>query len=107
MNLFSDAAPPPNGERFDTLLRHKNLQIERIVSSALTPPHTYVQEQDEWVVLAQGTATLVVGGQVMHLQTGDHVFLPAGTPHTVEKVSDGAVWLAVHIHPDLPIQVKP
>jgi cupin 2 domain-containing protein len=108
MNLFEPTDPPQGGERFDTLLRHKNLQIERIVSSALTPPHAYVQAQDEWVLLAQGSATLVVDGQVLNLRTGDHVFLPAGTPHTVEQVSDGAMWLAVHLHPERPdSDVKP
>jgi cupin 2 domain-containing protein len=32
-NLFADAAPFSAGERFETLLSHKNLVIERIVSS--------------------------------------------------------------------------
>ena len=32
-NLFVDAAPPKTGERFDVLLRHGNLVVERIVSS--------------------------------------------------------------------------
>ena len=33
------------------------------------------------------------------LTSGDHLFLPAQTPHTVLQVSDGALWLAVHLHP--------
>ena len=28
-----------------------------------------------------------------------HLFLPAQTPHTVLQVSDGALWLAIHLHP--------
>ena len=28
------------------------------------------------------------------------VFLPAKTPHIVKQVSAGALWLAVHLHPD-------
>lgn len=31
---------------------------------------------------------------------GDCLFLPAGTPHTVTQVSEGALWLAVHLGPD-------
>jgi cupin 2 domain-containing protein len=33
-NLFENAAQPVAGERFETLLKHKNLLIERICSSA-------------------------------------------------------------------------
>ncbi len=98
-NLFAHPGPPAQGERFDELLHHKNLVIERIVSGADTTPTVYVQPQDEWVLLVQGTATLDVAGQTVPLQAGDHVFLPAGVAHAVTHVSPGALWLAVHLHP--------
>ncbi len=97
-NLFADAEPPSEGERFEALLRHKNLVIERIVSSAAITPTRYVQAQDEWVAMIQGEATLEVDGALFELRAGDHLFLPAGTPHTVRRVSEGALWLAVHLH---------
>ncbi|MDD2545922.1 MAG: cupin domain-containing protein [Burkholderiaceae bacterium] len=99
-HLFADAAPPVAGERFDTLLQHRNLQIERIVSSRTLAPQTWVQPQDEWVLLLQGDAVLDVDGQRVALQAGDHLFLPAGLAHRVESTSEGALWLAVHLHPD-------
>lgn len=98
-NLHEDADVPVTGERFDTLLRHRNLHVERIISSKDIQPTEYVQEQDEWVLLAQGTATLLIDGRVTMLKAGDHVFLPAKTPHTVTEVSQGALWLAIHLHP--------
>lgn len=98
-NLFADAAAPASGERFDTLLAHRGLLVERIVSSSRTPPQTYTQPQDEWVVLLQGQAELDVAGQAVALGPGDHLFLPSGTPHTVKRVSQGALWLAIHLHP--------
>ena len=98
-NLFIDASPPPTGERFDTLLEHKNLVIERISSSSDIETKLYVQPQDEWVLLVQGTAVMEIDGKTQPLATGDYVFLPAGTPHSVKSVSDGAMWLAVHLHP--------
>jgi cupin 2 domain-containing protein len=101
-NLYEDSAAPAAGERFDTLLAHRNLVVERIVSSKDTRPAEFVQDQDEWVLLARGTATLEVAGVAKALQAGDHLFLPAGTPHTVTSVSDGAIWLAIHLHPDQP-----
>lgn len=97
-NLFADAAPPLEGERFETVLSQGNLVLERIVSSAAIVPRESVQSQDEWVVLLQGEAVLDVAGESVVLATGDHLFLPAGTPHTVERVSQGAIWLAVHVH---------
>ncbi|MRV75930.1 cupin domain-containing protein [Duganella sp. FT92W] len=97
-NLHADAAPPEQGERFDVLLSHKGLVIERIVSTSKIASQQYVQEQDEWVVLLKGSATLDVAGEQVALHDGDYLFLPARTPHTVLTVSDGAMWLAVHLH---------
>lgn len=98
-NLFHDALPPAQGERFDTLLQHRSLHIERIVSAADVSSQICVQTQDEWVLLVRGEAVLDVAGQSHTLGAGDHVFLPAGTPHRVVRTSQGAMWLAVHLHP--------
>jgi cupin 2 domain-containing protein len=100
--LFDDADAPRQGERFDTLLRHRNLVVERIVSSTAIDSQPYVQLQDEWVLMVRGEATLRVAGEAIFLQSGDYVFLPAGTSHGVERVSAGALWLAVHLYPETP-----
>lgn len=97
-NLYEDALPPATGERFDTLLSHQGLVIERIVSTSKIALKEYVQEQDEWVVLLQGEALLDVVGRKVPLRSGDYLFLPSRMPHTVLQVSDGAIWLAVHLH---------
>jgi cupin 2 domain-containing protein len=99
-NLFLNAVAPAAGERFDMLLNHKNLVIERIISSSVITPQESVQEQDEWVLLLQGEALLQVDGKPVALKAGDHLFLPAGLRHTVERASAGAMWLAVHLHPE-------
>ena len=98
-NLFADDAPPPEGERFDVLLSQRNLVVERIVSSGRIDTGEYAQSQDEWVVLLRGEAEVEVAGEVRRLGVGDHCFLPAGTPHRVRSVTEGAIWLAVHLHP--------
>jgi cupin 2 domain-containing protein len=87
-----------------TLLAHKNLVVERIVSSSSITPSEYVQTQDEWVALVQGEAVIEMAGETVALRSGDYLFIPAGTPHTVKRVSGGAIWLAVHLHPLLPAQ---
>ncbi|MBS4096172.1 MAG: cupin domain-containing protein [Sulfuricella sp.] len=99
-NLFADAVPPQVGERFEMLLQHRNLVVERIVSSAAITPCEYVQPQDEWVLLAQGEALLQVAGKPVSLKSGDYLFLPAGVPHSVAQVSEGAIWLTVHLYPE-------
>lgn len=98
-NLFDDSSPPAEGERFDVLLRHRNLVVERIVSGSGNAPKTYIQPQDEWVVLVRGEAEIEVAGEKRVLKAGDYLFLPARTAHTVTSASDGALWLAVHLHP--------
>jgi len=99
-NLFDNVAPPATGERFEMLLHHRNLVIERISSSSHIPLTKYVQTQDEWVLLVQGAAEIEIDGKTKSLKSGDYVFLPANTPHCVTSVSEGALWLAVHLHPE-------
>ncbi|PLW83616.1 cupin [Kineobactrum sediminis] len=99
-NLFTGHTAPTQGERFDTLLAHRNLVIERIVSSADIQPAEYVQAQDEWVLLVRGGAIMQVAGERITLGEGDYLFLPAGTPHQVEQCEADTLWLAVHLHPD-------
>lgn len=106
-NLYRDDRPPSCGERFDTLLSHRNLVVERIVSSAEIVPGNYLQEQDEWIVLLRGTATLRVADEEVHLSSGDYLFLPARTPHSVAQTSAGALWLAIHLHPEAGRRTAP
>lgn len=98
-NVFTDAEPPTTGERFESLLRHGNVHIERILSSAVPEPGTYVQGQAEWVVVLQGRAALTVGGQRCVLDAGDYLYIAPGVPHTVDETETGTLWLAVHIDP--------
>lgn len=106
-NIFADAQAPQAGERFDELLRHRQLVVERIVSSAAITPTDYVQAQDEWVLLVRGEADLRIAGELRTLMAGDYVFLPADTPHRVERTQEGTLWLAVHLHPEATMPAVP
>jgi len=99
-NFFDGIEPPSKGERFDILCKTRNLVIERIVSSSDITSEQYVQEQDEWVMLLRGQAVLLVDGEEVTLKEGDFLFIPAKTPHTVQKTSGDALWLAIHLHPE-------
>ncbi len=97
MNLY-DAQAPKHCERFDTLLEHKNIKIIRILSSEDVHHGLYDQEEDEWVVLLEGSARLEVDGKELTLRRGESLFLPAHTPHRILSTERGTLWLAVHIY---------
>ncbi|MBK5963356.1 cupin [Thiocystis minor] len=103
-NLFADLPQVVEGEVFEDLLRCRNLQIERIVSSDSPDSGQYDQTQDEWVCLLQGEATLWIAGEEVTLRAGDYRFIPARTSHRVLKTSREpcCLWLAVHLYPERP-----
>ncbi len=90
---------PPQGERFERLLRCQNVEIESIISSNSPEQDLYQQSQDEWVLLLEGEATLEIDGEPCKLQAGEWLFLPSQQPHRVLSTSSGARWLAIHIYP--------
>ena len=98
-NLFSAVPNLSQGEQFETLLRHRNVVIERIVSTSDIEPQLYVQEQDEWVALLQGRAQIEMDETEIELNAGDTLFIPTQTPHKVLSTSANpqCIWLTVHI----------
>jgi len=90
--------PDTDREIFKTLLKHKNIEIKKIISNTLKTPQTFIQDEDEFVVLLKGCAKIEINGTVKKLKTGDWLFIPAKTPHTVIKTKKIAVWLAIHIY---------
>lgn len=88
---------PEQGETFHELLAHPHARIEHIVSSASPDDREYDQDDDEFVLLLTGSSTLEVDGERVELTAGDHLFLPAHTPHRVLRTAPGTEWLAVHL----------
>ncbi len=97
-NFFENLNIPEEDENFETLLKCKNIIIERIVSSDNIKPKEYKQEQDEWVILMKGNAEIEVDGKKFILNEGDYIFIPSKTSHRVLKTEKGTIWLAVHIY---------
>ncbi|EOD81233.1 hypothetical protein D515_04134 [Grimontia indica] len=99
-NLFKSLPNARINEVFEDLVKHPFVRIERIVSRGQTSPETgwYDQDENEWVVVLQGSAELTFeSGEVMPLQAGDHVNIPARTKHKVSwtEPEKETVWLAV------------
>jgi len=96
MNLY-EYETPKRSEIFDTLLDHPNIKIIRIVSSDIVDDKIYIQDEDEWVVVLEGSATLDIDGKIERLSRGDSIFIASKVPHSVVESSSGTLWLAVHI----------
>ena len=97
-NIYKNDKIPVNGEIFNILLKHKNVVIEKILSSNLVPEKEYIQDQDEWVILLKGEANILIADKIFQLIPGDFIFIKSGTTHKVLKTSSGTIWLAIHIY---------
>lgn len=101
-NLFRDIPEALPEELFQTLAESGAVRIERIVSEGQATPQGewYDQELDEWVLLISGGATLQFEGDAdaLVLKPGDHILIPAGCRHRVERTDnrEKTIWLAVH-----------
>lgn len=101
-NLFENIPEHLAQEKFDTLLQGKGVRLERIVSHGHTTPagEWYDQQQDEWVLLLSGSATLKFhNGESHQLTPGDHLLIPAHCQHRVEATDlrEQSIWLALHL----------
>lgn len=89
-----------NSEFFERLLDIKHGYVERIVSKAHSSPEGfwYNQENDEWVIVLQGSAIIQFEEQNVELQKGDYIFIPAQKKHRVSYTSSEpeCIWLAIH-----------
>lgn len=102
-NIFHSIPQSLTDELFETLLDHKTLRIERIVSTGHhnAPDEWYDQDQDEWVLLLQGRARLEFSRPPSSrwLDPGDYLLIPAHVRHRVAFTQQrpATVWLAVHM----------
>ena len=86
-------------EHFEDLLRRPGIRIERIVSHGQASPADfwYDQDEDEWVLVVAGEAVIELEGpaEVVTLQRGDWLMIPARRRHRVLFTESPTVWLAV------------
>ena len=94
--LERGSAAPADGERFRDLAELGAARIEQILSGRLPEPASFEQAHDEWVVVLEGSAKMIVDGDELELGAGEWLLLPAGCPHTVLETQPGTSWLAVH-----------
>jgi len=95
--LRGGADAPAAGEQLHSLLELPGVVVEQILSGTLPQAVEYRQAHDEWVVLLEGRAALVIEGEDVDLQAGDWLFLPGGVEHRLVSTAPGSSWLAVHV----------
>jgi cupin 2 domain-containing protein len=98
-NLFEkDLEMLQSGEEyFETLLQKRNVSIKKIRSWDVRNGEWYLQEEDEWVVLLEGSAIIEYESDSKHLKAGEYLYIPRTTKHRVKETSRDALWLAVYI----------
>jgi cupin 2 domain-containing protein len=99
-NLLSDLPPLSKKETFETLFQSQAARIERIVSHSSSSPDGfwYDQNDDEWVLIIKGSATLrFESDEVKVMKEGDHLLIPRHCRHRVDHTSEETIWLAVHV----------
>ncbi len=102
VNLFDHLPGALDQEQFDTLVKSAHIHLERIVSNGQCSPEGfwYDQDQNEWVLLMQGSAGLEFEGEskVIEMHPGDCINIPAHRRHRVVWTSSNGptIWLAVH-----------
>lgn len=87
-------------EVFETIVKNKNVKIERIVSYGQTSPKNfwYDQTEDEFVLVLEGEATIEYNdGSLYNLTKGDSLYIDSHQKHKVTYTSNPTVWLAVFI----------
>ena len=101
-NLFDDIPASLASELVQSLQEGEGVRIERIVSQGHASPEGfwYDQEQDEWVIVLQGSAKLQFEepAKTVAMRRGDHLLIRSGQRHRVLWTSpdEPTVWLAVH-----------
>jgi len=95
-NFYNYVRPPAGEETLDRLFERGSVRIERIASNRAATGW-YDQEEDEWVVLLEGEATLQVESETIRLERGDTLLLRARVRHRVVSTSEDALWLTVFI----------
>ena len=97
-NLFANVAPSDD-EITEVLAQKNTVRIERIISYGQTSPpgFWYDQKEIEYVAVLEGRAELEFSDEIMTLNAGDWVIIPAHEKHRVAYTSKPCVWLAVFV----------
>lgn len=98
MNIYDLPQLPLNEELSTTLLKDKNIRVERIISTGQTSAW-YDQDETEFVILLQGKARLEFLDKEISLKAGDTILIKAHEKHRVSYTSSNppCIWVCIYI----------
>ena len=99
-NLFANLPELYESEQSLSLFENPSIKVQRIVSQSYSSPpgFWYDQDEDEWVIVVRGEATLEFeGGELVRMKEGDYVTIPHHVKHRVQQTDARTIWLAVRI----------
>jgi cupin 2 domain-containing protein len=99
-NLFANLPKLYESEQSLGLFENPSIKVQRIVSQSYSSPpgFWYDQDEDEWVIVVRGEATLEFeGGELVPMKEGDYVTIPHHVRHRVQQTDPKTIWLAVRI----------
>ena len=99
-NLFANLPELYESEQSLSLFEKPSIKIERIVSQSHSSPpgFWYDQDEDEWVMVVRGEATLEFeDGDLVQMEEGDHMTIARHVRHRVQQTDAKTIWLTVHI----------
>lgn len=100
-NIFGNIPAELPDELFEEILAGKNFKVERIISRGHHCPEGfwYDQDENEWVILLQGSAGLSLEGreEFVVLHPGDCILISRHRRHRVEWTDpdQDTIWLAL------------
>ncbi len=100
-NIFENIPPALPDELFEEILAGNEFKVERIVSRGHRSPEGfwYDQDENEWVILLQGSAGLRFEGkeELVVLHPGNCLLISRHRRHRVEWTDpdQNTIWLAV------------
>ena len=100
-NIFDSIRNDLDHETVEQLIENDSIKIERITSTGQTSPATgwYDRVLNEWVMVLKGGAVITFeDGEVVELEAGSYLNIPAHRKHRVSWTAPGTdtIWLAVH-----------
>lgn len=98
-NLLEKSIKTLKTEVFEDIIKNDNFKLERIISNGYITPEGewYNQENNEWVSLLQGQATIEFeNNKTVELKAFDHITILAHHKHRVTYTSKDAIWLTLH-----------
>ncbi|MFO7524558.1 MAG: cupin domain-containing protein [Ignavibacteriaceae bacterium] len=99
-NILGNIPSAIKNEISEIILNSKHIRIERIISNGQVSPENfwYDQDENEWVMVLNGKAKLKFeNDEILELETGDYVNIPAHKKHKViwTNTNEETIWLAV------------